>query len=273
MKERIFSGAIIIAFIATIVIFNGSMPFAFNIALALISGMSLYELNKALGFKEIWFISIPSILVGFCIPLVVEKDLVFLIYSLYTLLVFAALIKHHKTLNYKDVSAVYAMAVIIPLGLCTLLRLRNLDIDDGMFYVLVAIFSAWIADAGAYFAGTFLGKTKLCPNISPKKTIEGAIGGAVVNIIAMVLFGVVYNYVFNEGALKINYIVLVAIGIMSSIVSIIGDLSFSLIKRNYNIKDFGNLIPGHGGILDRFDSVIFTTPFVYILITYFPIVI
>ena len=125
-----------------------------------------------------------------------------------------------------------------------------------------------LGSLGAYFVGSFFGKTKLCPEISPKKTVEGAIGGMVVNMLVLVLIGWIYELLFPA---DVNYISMLLIGFGSSVISILGDLSFSLIKRSCNIKDFGQVIPGHGGILDRFDSVIFVSPFVYYICLWLPL--
>ena len=141
-----------------------------------------------------------------------------------------------------------------------------------MFYVLIAIFAAWASDVGAYFTGTFLGKHKLSPNISPKKTVEGLIGGILFNIGIALFCGFIFTNIWYKGNVVARYEVLALIGLVGSLTSVLGDLSFSLIKRSCHIKDFGQVIPGHGGILDRFDSVIFTAPFIYILVSFLPIV-
>ena len=120
----------------------------------------------------------------------------------------------------------------------------------------------------AIFAGKLFGKHKLCPTVSPKKTVEGAIGGIVVGVILVVGIGYAAGALFGQ---SVSLLPLVLIGVFGGPVTILGDLTFSLIKRNYEIKDFGNLIPGHGGILDRFDSVIFLAPFVYYLTAFLPI--
>ena len=165
------------------------------------------------------------------------------------------------------------MSLLIPWALRTLVSIRNLENDGhGMFYVIITIAAAWVADAGAFFVGSFFGKHKLCPNISPKKTVEGAIGGFVVNILAMLLFGFVFQ-TYYQGTIELNYWVLAIIGAGGAITSILGDLSFSLIKRSCHIKDFGQVIPGHGGILDRFDSVIFVSPFVFFFVSLCPIIV
>ncbi|MBQ8214245.1 MAG: CDP-archaeol synthase [Clostridia bacterium] len=115
---------------------------------------------------------------------------------------------------------------------------------------------AWVTDTFAYFCGMLFGrggKHKLIPDVSPKKTVEGSIGGTVFCILAMVIFGIIINSIAD---LRANYIVLIGAGLLASIVSQIGDLCMSVIKRTYGIKDYGKLFPGHGGVLDRFDSVL-----------------
>jgi len=126
--------------------------------------------------------------------------------------------------------------------------------------VCVALVPPWFADSAAYFTGSAIGKHKLCPVISPKKTVEGAIGGAIASIVGSQLLGLVYQFIFYRDVL-INYPALLLIGMYSAVISVVGDLTFSLIKRECKIKDYGSIMPGHGGMLDRFDSVVFTVPF------------
>ncbi len=131
---------------------------------------------------------------------------------------------------------------------------------DGSIYIWLVFISAFATDTFAYFTGVTIGKHKLYPRISPKKTIEGSLGGIIGCLITVMLFSVYF---------KLDNLVATAVlAIILSVISQIGDLTASTIKRTANIKDYGNLIPGHGGILDRFDSILFTTPIVYYYITY-----
>lgn len=270
MKQRILSGAILVLFFAAVIVFNQSFPLALNIVVALISAAAVLELVKALGLTRKWFLCGPALLTAALIPFC-NHDTEFLVYCVFTLLVFSAMIVYHEETTFKEVGVLYSMVVLIPSALQTLVLLRGLSPDHGMFYVLIAVLSAWVADAGAYFAGTFFGKHKLCPKISPKKTVEGVIGGVIVDMIVMLLCGVFFSQVYYHGMVGANYLVLLLIGFFGSILSVLGDLSFSIIKRSCHIKDFGQVIPGHGGILDRFDSVIFTAPFVYLLVGFLPL--
>ena len=139
--------------------------------------------------------------------------------------------------------------ISIPMGL--FLNLGNTN-DIWLIYII-----SWGTDTFAYLVGVLFGKHKLCPNISPKKTIEGAIGGILGSVILLNIFNI---YIFKYNPIFINLV-----AIFSSIIAQIGDLFASKIKREANIKDFGNLISGHGGVLDRFDSIVFLTPVIYVI--------
>ncbi|WP_322199545.1 phosphatidate cytidylyltransferase [Acutalibacter intestini] len=270
MKQRVLSGAVLTLFLAAVVVFNQIFPLALNIAVAVISLAAVWEVGKALGMERKWFLFAPSMLAAAVMPFCVD-EMQFFVYCAYTLLVFSAMILYHRETSFKEVAVLYSMVVLIPCALNTLVSLRELNRGHGMFYVLIAVLSAWVADVGAFFAGTLFGRHKLCPEISPKKTVEGAVGGAVADVAVMLLCGVWFSAVFYQGQVEVNYLALGLIGLFGAPISMLGDLSFSLIKRSCHIKDFGQVIPGHGGVLDRFDSVIFTAPFVYLLVTFLPL--
>ncbi len=273
MKQRIISGATLVAFVAAIVIFNSSFPYALNIVLALVSAFGVWELITALGIQQRHFLAWPSLAMAVAIPFCPDFFYIQLTFYIYTLLIFTGLLFHHQEVSFRELGIIYSMSLLIPWGLSKLVSIRELDSGDHeMFYVILTIAAAWVADAGAYFVGSFFGKHKMCPNISPKKTIEGAIGGFVVNILLLLLIGFVFE-TYYQGEVDIRYWVLAVIGAVGTLISILGDLSFSLIKRSCHIKDFGQVIPGHGGILDRFDSVIFVAPFVYLFLSVCPAIV
>lgn len=145
--------------------------------------------------------------------------------------------------------------------LSSVYRIRQLN--DGIYLVWMVFLCSWISDTCAYLVGVTLGKHKFVPKLSPKKTVEGVIGG----IAGSVLLGAVYGIILKNHteAFANPVLVCMIIGGIGSVVSMVGDLAASAIKRNYDIKDYGRLIPGHGGILDRFDSVIFVAPVIYYL--------
>lgn len=272
MKTRVTSAITLIVFLAAIVICNGVLPLALNFAIGLISVLAVNEIITALGLAKNLILLIPSLLFSAVFPFLTTQYWHDAAYFLYTIIIFSALIFYHSEITFREVGVIYSMSLLIPSALGTIISLREIGGEHGMFYVIIGIFSAWIADVGAFFAGTFLGKHKLCPNISPNKTVEGAAGGLLLNVAAMLVFGYLFHVIYYIYKVRISYLSLLLIGIFGSVISMLGDLSFSLIKRSCHIKDFGEMIPGHGGILDRFDSVIFEAPFVYFLVQIFPIV-
>lgn len=129
--------------------------------------------------------------------------------------------------------------------------------NGGKFLVLMPLVAAWGSDTCALFAGMAFGKHKLAPVISPKKTVEGAVGGVIGAMFLMLLVAFIFN---TKAGLEINYVSAAVLGALGAVFGQIGDLSFSIIKRQTGIKDYGHIFPGHGGVLDRFDSVIFVAP-------------
>ena len=165
-----------------------------------------------------------------------------------------------NAIAFQDVCAVLLGGVAIPLAMSCLLRLRLMEFGGGL--VLMPLVAAFMSDSAALFTGMACGKHKLAPKASPKKTVEGAVGGLVGGIVGMVLFRIVFFFVTVQ-ALSIGWCMV--IGLVGAFMGQLGDLSFSVIKRQCGIKDYGRLLPGHGGVLDRFDSVIFAAPVVWMI--------
>lgn len=142
---------------------------------------------------------------------------------------------------------------------------RTRLLDGGVFSVWLVFFCSWGCDTCAYCAGRLFGKHKMAPRLSPKKSVEGAVGGVLGAALLGALYALAINHWGQAGTNPVSFAVICAAG---GLISMVGDLAASAIKRNYEIKDYGTLIPGHGGILDRFDSVIFTAPIIYYLILF-----
>ena len=162
----------------------------------------------------------------------------------------------HGKYKLSDVAIWFMTAFYILLGFNSILVLRFLETAGGKYVYLLVFIGAWVTDTFAYFCGMLLGRGgrhKLIPDVSPKKTWEGSIGGVVFCMLSMVIFGLIVNSISDFEA---NYLLLIIAGLLISIVSQIGDLCMSVIKRTYGIKDYGKLFPGHGGVLDRFDSTL-----------------
>lgn len=152
---------------------------------------------------------------------------------------------------------------MIPLALSCLLRLRLMPYGSGL--VLIPLVAAFSSDSLALFAGMALGRHKLAPLVSPKKTVEGSIGGLVGGMAGMVIFRIIF---FLCTEIPLNIIWCVVLGLVGAAMGQMGDLVFSTIKREFGIKDYGKLLPGHGGVLDRFDSVIFAAPVLWLIISH-----
>lgn len=185
---------------------------------------------------------------------------------LFTFILMAEVMLSDMKLPVGAIAACVAAGLLIPYLFTSLVRIRQME--EGRLFILAPFVLAFLSDTGAYFTGIKFGKHKLAPTISPKKTVEGMVGGVLGAIFGMILYGLVMQFVFN---FRINYLYAVIYGVLGSLTAVFGDLSFSVIKRQTGIKDYGNLIPGHGGILDRFDSMIFVGPLAEILLILWPL--
>ena len=179
---------------------------------------------------------------------------------------FAIELKYHDVMKASQVSWAFFGGLVVPYLLLSLLRIFQMHYHHGAFIVLLPLLAAWGADTCALFSGMLFGKHKLAPVVSPKKTVEGAVGG----VVGSALLGCIYAYFFGAKMDEVsNPMVACAVACaIAAVISQIGDLAASAIKRNHNVKDYGNLIPGHGGVLDRFDSMIFTAPAIYFALTF-----
>lgn len=180
----------------------------------------------------------------------------------------------HGRLRFEKVSLCLAAGLLLPYLLTALVRIRAMyagadpgQNDLGKYYILVAFVIAFTTDSGAYFVGRALGKHKLAPVISPNKTVEGAIGGLLCGVLFMGLYGLILSKAFQ---FDVIYWYGAVYGVLGAGASMLGDLGFSAIKRQIGIKDYGDLIPGHGGILDRFDSMMLVAPLVELLLRMLP---
>ncbi len=172
----------------------------------------------------------------------------------------------HGKESFKDIFSVFTGTLFITLFMSAVIKIRA---EYDIFGALIIFVCAWTTDTGAYFAGRFLGKHKLAPHISPKKTIEGSVGGVITSALCCALYLFIMRLLDDASAAETGYVGIMVVGAVGSAISQIGDLVASAIKRDCGVKDFGNILPGHGGVLDRFDSVLFVSPFVYLLLKIF----
>lgn len=273
MKQRIITGSICaVLFIGCLFLMN---TIVFALVLSLMSAIAVHEVEKAVNLKN-KPIMILSLLLAVAIPVLVHFNIsvpVSAIGGIYVVLIFIfMLMQFEKTKFEVAVTAIFA-SVAIPYSFSLLLAFRDINERfssytkiDGIFLILFACFCAWLTDIFAYFVGSKFGKHKLCPKISPKKSVEGAVGGVVGAVILNVALLFVFKKFFFEDETGLSYISVIIMSVCLSVISMFGDLAASTIKRNFGIKDFGKLLPGHGGIMDRCDSLLFVLPVLYSLV-------
>ena len=267
---RLISGILLLTFTFVTMFFGGQLLL---ITLFMISLIGLYELYKVMKFENtplacvgylgafVWYLNIdtkPNAILDIKVP----ELMIFSIVVVAALLIFV--VKYPKYSANQLFSTIFGI-FYIPVMISFIFKTRE-TIAFGQWLAWMVYVSSWGSDTCAYAVGRLFGKHKLAPNLSPKKSVEGSIGG----IIGSALIGVIFGLIMSNFTGKSENLIIIfaVIGGMGSIISQIGDLAASGIKRNYDIKDYGHLIPGHGGILDRYDSIIITAPIVYFLSLY-----
>lgn len=258
MIKRIITAVVALALFFPVLWFSHTV--AFPIVLALLSCIAVWELFGCTGTRRSYTLFGVSLLLAAGVPFA-ARYLPALLPACAGLLLCAVLVA--EVLDYEKIESktlgvtfAQAAAAIFGIGLIVLVRDR-----EPTRYLLIFV-AAWVTDTFAYFSGMLFGKRKLCPHISPKKTVAGAIGGVLGCIAGFVVFGVICNCALGQDH-QLWLLALIAIPL--SIAGQFGDLAASVVKRNFEVKDYGNLFPGHGGVLDRFDSIILITLVAFIL--------
>ncbi len=275
LKTRIVSAVIGLILLVALISFGNV---ALGVGILVLSVMGINELynavNKA-GYKPIRILGYIS-----CVPILfisfngefnrmnsyldLFKSISYVSIGIYgiILILFSLMIFMHDRYNLNDISLTVFGILYIPFLFSFVVLTRNLE--DGLLFIWLIFIGAFATDTFAYFTGLLFGRHKLLPAISPKKTVEGAIGGVLGCILITFLYGLfVIRYVDN---MPIHHFVI--IGVLNGIISQIGDWAASSIKRYVNVKDYGKIMPGHGGVLDRFDSILFIAPVVYFYISF-----
>lgn len=244
-------------------------PICLPVAISILSMIALHEVLWSTGFVKNAKVSALSIVLSGLVPfwVYIGEGMHSALAGIfvYFVLMFVIAISSHYTVTLEKMGGSFFFAMLIPYFLSSFVRLHELEL--GEYLVLLPLVAAFASDAFALFAGMAFGKHKLAPELSPKKTVEGAVGGVAGAVVLCLLYGLILEKGFQ---VEVSYGLLLLYGLLGSLVSQLGDLSFSYIKRQYGLKDFGNIFPGHGGVLDRFDSVIFCAPLIEILVSYLP---
>ncbi len=282
MLTRIISGAVGVVLLIGILFFHDTI--VLPIAVAAIIAIMLYELLRAVQLHKCVPVLLAVEAYGIAVPFIYNKfywypDVIggadlpqtdgrvtlwaFAAALLAAFVIFLTWLRNHKTIRYEQIFFTLAVMTLVPQAMSSMVRIDRYSSENGLFLLVMGLCGAWIADTGAYFSGVALGKHKLCPEISPKKTIEGFIGG-------LLITGIVYSASFciYKGGFEIKTALLTfVLGVICAIIGTIGDLSASMVKRQIGFKDYGKIMPGHGGLMDRFDSVLFVLPTFYAFIS------
>lgn len=262
MKTRIITAIVALAVFAAVLI---APPIVFTIALALVILFMLYECYSATkadtAMKVVGFVSavlMMAVLYGISVAPKYVFPLFAVVIVMIIILHMVLIVAEHGKNSYKEIlsNGFLTLYVVLSMG-CAWLAKEMF----GTAYMLLIFICAWSTDTFAYFTGKFFGKHKLIPHVSPNKTVEGSIGGVAGTMILSVIYLFALNKVF---ALDVNWLISgLAVGFVGGVFSQVGDLTASAIKRDTGIKDFGWIFPGHGGFMDRFDSVMFIAPFIF----------
>ncbi len=270
LKTRLLSAIVLIAILLAVVFF--AVDWVFSLAVCALTFMIMAELTKVMRLETKPGIVITNYVfgafymaIGF-LNLEIQNALVYLVTILFLITLGAFAVLDNSRIKLSDVCASIFLVIYSVFFLMHLSFIRKHD--NGIALLFMALIGAYITDTGAYFTGLSIGKHKLIPSVSPNKTIEGAIGGVAAAVCGFVVYGVI----MSSMGFRVNYALLIVLAVLCAVVAQLGDLTASVIKRNYSVKDFGHLIPGHGGMVDRVDSLMFVAPVVYYFITFLPVI-
>ncbi len=258
MLQRVITSVVGLVILAAVLIPQNVVVFA--VAVGIFAAGMLWELYATI--KNHPAVTVIGYLSAVLMTAGIFMDIQAAVCAAVMLHLLAGIIFHEKV-QFKDIAASFLCTVFVTYFMNTLSKTMAGYGVAGVFFVFL---SAWTTDTSAYFAGRAFGRHKLIPKVSPKKTVEGAVGGVLGCIVCNFIYVLILRYCFNIVAFDLTPVGIIAMVVFASCASVaaqLGDLAASAIKRDYGVKDFGKIFPGHGGILDRFDSVIFLTPVVY----------
>ncbi len=266
MKTRIITAIVCLALFIPALIF--SYTWVFTAVMTLLALVAVYEICGCIGVRKAIFISVPAYAVTAVVMLLIlycrDKELFLPIVCaaalLFMFIVFTVSMFSSGNIRFSQSAELISFTAYIITGFLSILLLRGTEM--GKYLYLLVFIGAWSTDTGAYFIGVLFGKHKLIPEVSPKKTVEGAFGGVLGCVVGFVLYGFIVSKLHSD--VRVNYLMLILLALVVSVVSQLGDLIASFVKREQGIKDFGFIFPGHGGVLDRFDSIIAVAPLIYI---------
>lgn len=264
MATRLISAAVGIVIALCVLFVHGTLLFPIAVGIVtLILQLEFFRVNHLFKYR---IATISTMLYSLLYPLFAVGTLAryrLLLTFLGVCGIFAEYIYRQTTCYMRSFFAMVTGMFLLPYGMSSMIILNQSHEQHGIIYVVMALGGAWVADTGAYFVGSYLGKHKLCPTISPKKTIEGLIGGVAADVLFFILFTVIYASIQNSRNIttSFSWVHIIVVSLCCGLLGTAGDLTASVLKRQLEIKDYGTIMPGHGGLLDRFDSVLLVGPF------------
>lgn len=277
MKQRVLSGVVIAVVAISVLLLMNTV--VFPIVWTVLAVMAVYEIEKVTQIKNKALVVLS---LAFSALFCLNECFRFVdvpysaILAIYVLIMLTIMLIGYDITKFEHVAVAFFASVAVPFAFSIFVYLRDINVHsdgkfsktEGIYLILLVLVCSWLTDVFAYFTGRAFGKHKLCPKISPKKTVEGAIGGIIIPAVINIIVLAVFEKFFFDGTV-IPYWAMLIISPVLSVASMLGDLSASTIKRNFGVKDFSNLIPGHGGIMDRFDSCLFVLPAIYAIVNLF----
>ncbi|MBQ7006821.1 MAG: phosphatidate cytidylyltransferase [Oscillospiraceae bacterium] len=265
MKQRVITGVVLVVLLIAILALGTPFVEIAVVLLAAVGVIELFNATRLSGNKKLLLVSVAGTLVMVSAQCFGAHFFAPALY-VYIVAMFIMYMANTGVMELKEIATAFFLAVYVSFMFAHIILVRNMD--NGQLLIWLVLIGAFVTDTAALFAGKFFGRHKLCPKLSPKKTIEGSVGGVLGCVVATLIFCLVGKICF---ALEPDYIRAIIVALGASVISQLGDLSASCIKRQFGIKDYGKLMPGHGGVMDRFDSLFFVAPFVYYMMLVAPI--
>jgi len=270
MKTRVIAAAVLLPLLLVVVLV---LPNVFmTVLVGIVAAVAAYELLWGTGLvrhpRLVAYSAVMALLTALWSGYGKSYPVALISVLLFTLVLGTEMLIANLKLRFEKVMICVAGGLLIPFLLSALVRLHSGD--NGRAVVMIPFVLAFLSDSGAYFVGIRFGKRKLAPVVSPNKTVEGAIGGAATAIIGMLIYALVMDLATSR---DVSYGLALLYGVLGAVAGVFGDLMFSAITRQTGIKDYSNLLPGHGGILDRFDSMMTVAPLAEVLIILLPMVV
>ncbi|MBQ8302348.1 MAG: phosphatidate cytidylyltransferase [Clostridia bacterium] len=276
MRQRTITSVAIISVALLLVILSDYI--VYPIGLALLAVIAVFEMLRVMQADKFYLLSIPAYLLAAAFPMLAfffaDEHTFGLFVALagsifvYLMWLFGVSIFSKGKISFARISEVFVSVIYATISFTSMSLMRYMKPEIGVYFVVFVFVISWVCDTSAFAVGSLMGKHKLIPEISPKKTIEGCVGGIIFSGLGCLVYGLFLQFIIGD--MSVNYPAMFVYGIILSVISQLGDLIASLLKREYGAKDYGTIFPGHGGIMDRFDSVLAVSTILMILCVIFP---